>query len=265
MKQIIHKKYAIFLVICFSLFIQVLPVSAVQAATDQYVIDQAGLLSEEEITDLEQECREVSFKHNVSVCVVTVFDFDGSDIKEWQRHYFVKNKLGMGDEENGIMLAISMSERDWGLAGFGSAQLAFTTYGRERMAEIFLNDLSDGEYYHAFSKYVSLADEFLSEAEDGTPYDTDHKYKENISILWIISGAFFLSFILSLMIVLSWKRSMNTRISQEGALEYLEKDSVTLSERSDIFLYHTVNRTKRQKEEQHIHMDSDSSGTSGKF
>ncbi|MDO4941564.1 MAG: TPM domain-containing protein [Lachnospiraceae bacterium] len=265
MKQAIHKNYVLSLMLCLIMLIPMFSASAAQAGPDQYVIDKAGLLSEEETKDLEQECREVSMKHNVSVCVVTISDFDGRDIKDWQRRYFIKNKLGMGDEENGIMLAISMAERDWGLVGFGSTKSSFTTYGRERMAEIFLDDLSDGNYYDAFSEYVSLADEFLTEAEDGTPYDTDHKYKENIPIPFIILGSLSLSFILSLMIVLSWKRSMNTRISQEGASEYLKKDSFTLSDRSDIFLYHTVNRTKRQKEENHMRMDSDSSGTSGKF
>lgn len=261
----------VFVIICVILFCcsfvigqSSLPVSA-KNRPDHFVIDDAELLSEKERNKLEEKCVETSKQHNVSICIITTPDFSGDDIKDWQRQYFSEHEMGMGDQQSGIMLAISMAERDWGLVGFGNAQSAFSTYGRERIGEIILDDLSDGDYYESFSKYVSLADEFLTEAENGTPYDHDHKYKENIPVSFIILGAFILSLAISLFVVLSWKRSMNTRIHQEGASEYFEQDSFSLTNRSDIFLYHTVSRTKRPKEDHHIDMDSDSSGTSGKF
>ncbi|MDO4169989.1 MAG: TPM domain-containing protein [Lachnospiraceae bacterium] len=267
-KTVLKKVFVIVctMLLCFSFFrIQVSVPASAKNQPNNFVIDDANLLSEKEIHKIGEKCEEISRQHNASICIITTPDFYGDDIKDWQRQYFSEHEMGMGEQHNGIMLAISMADRDWGIVGFGNAQTAFTTYGRERIAEIILDDLSDGDYYESFSKYVSLADEFLTEAESGTPYDHDHKYKENIPIPFIIVGAFLLSVIISLFIVLSWKRSMNTRIHQENASEYLKKDSFSLSNRSDIFLYHTVSRTRRPKEEHHIDMNSDSSGTSGKF
>ena len=168
------------------------------------------------------------------------------------------------------MLAISMAERDWGLVGFGAAQAAFTTYGRERLGEKILDDLSDGEFYDAFDRYVSMADDYLAAAEKGEPYTEDHPYGEGWRIPLIVGVSFLLSFSVSFGVVLSWKRSMNTRVSRDGAMEYMKADSFHLFNRSDRFLYHTVTRTKRQTESHSDSggssgMHSNSSGTSGKF
>lgn len=38
------------------------------------------------------------------------------------------------------MLAVSMAGRDWGLVGFGTAQEAFSVYGRELIRERILDD-----------------------------------------------------------------------------------------------------------------------------
>ncbi len=235
---------------------------------DGWVQDDAGLLSSEEEEALERECARVSELHRTGVYIVTTPDFGGGDIKNWQRQIFAEYSLGADCSDSGIMLAVSMAERDWGLVGFGAAQEAFTTYGRERMGEKFLDDLSDGEFYDAFEKYVSMSEEFLTEAEKGTPYTEDHPYGEGWRIPLIIGVSFLLSFLVSLAVVLSWKKSMNTRVRRDGAMEYLREGSFHLHDRSDRFLYHTVTRSKRETEDHSGSgggMSSDHSGTSGKF
>ena len=84
----------------------------------------------------------------------------------------------------------------------------------------------------------------------------------------IFGVSFLLSLGISAAVVIAWRKGMNTRVRQNGAMEYLKAGSFHLSNRSDLFLYHTVSRTK--KPEQHSSsgsgsMRSDSSGTSGKF
>ena len=260
------KRLPLFLMIVCMLSLLPISVSASEYEPDHYIIDDAGLLSNDELSDLEEDCRDASLAHQTVICIVTTPDFSGNDIKEWQRQYFLEHFADTSGDTDGIMLAVSMAERDWGIVGFGSAQDAFTTYGREHIADLILDDLSDGEYDASFQTFVSLADEFLSEAENGTTYDTDHTYRNSIPIPFIITGAFLLSLLISLFIVLTWKRHMNTRIVQDNASEYLQQDSFHLTDRSDIFLYHTISKTPRPKHEDvHHNMHSDSSGTSGKF
>lgn len=235
-----------------------------------WVQDDAGLLTSEEEEALEKECSRVSEQYGAGVYIVTTPDFGGGDIKIWQEQIFAEYGLGTGTSGSGVMLAISMAERDWGLVGFGAAQAAFTTYGRERLGEKILDDLSDGEFYDAFDRYVSMADDYLAAAEKGEPYTEDHPYGEGWRIPLIVGVSFLLSFSVSFGVVLSWKRSMNTRVSRDGAMEYMKADSFHLFNRSDRFLYHTVTRTKRQTESHSDSggssgMHSNSSGTSGKF
>ncbi len=235
---------------------------------DGWVQDDAGLLNAEEEQALESECRRLFKIHGTGVYIVTTPNFGGGDIKDWQRQIFSQYGLGADSGGSGVMLAISMAERDWGLVGFGSAQEAFSTYARERLGSLILDDLSDGEYYEAFSGYLSIADDYLSAAEEGAPYTEQHRYREGWRFPVIFGVSFLLSLGISAAVVIVWRKGMNTRVRQDGAMEYLKAGSFHLSNRSDLFLYHTVSRTK--KPEQHSSggsgsMHSDSSGTSGKF
>ena len=262
-----------FSVICPGMFCMagIAEVSAAGTAPEftGWVQDDASLLSSEEEDALEKECARVSEVHGMGVYIVTTQDFGGGDIKNWQRQIFTEYGLGADCADSGVMLAISMAARDWGLVGFGEAQGAFTTYGRERMGELILDDLSDGEFYDAFARYVSMADDYLTAYEEGKPYTEDHHYGEGWRIPLIIGVSFLLSLAVSLVIVLTWKKSMNTRVRRDGALEYMREGSFQLSNRTDRFLYHTVSRTRRQKESSSGSgsggMHSDHSGTSGKF
>ncbi len=232
-----------------------------------WVQDDADLLTEEEEDELERECERLAGEHHAGIYIITTEDFGGGDIKSWQRRIF--DGYGLGDEYNGIgvMLAVSMAERDWGLVGFGTAEEAFSTYGRERIGEFILDDLSDGEFYDAFARYLSLSDDYFTAWEDGKPYTENHRYGEGWRIPVVIGAAFLLSLAVSVTIVLSWKRSMNTRVRQSGAMAYLKAGSFHLQYQADQFLYHRVSRTKRQKESSSGSggMHSDHSGTSGKF
>ncbi len=235
-----------------------------------WVQDDAGLLSSEEEDALEEECARVSRQYNTGVYIITTPDFGGGDIKDWQSRIFTEYGLGTESSGSGVMLAISMAKRDWGLVGFGAAQEAFTTYGRERLGEKILDDLSDGEFYDAFERYVSMAEDYLTAAEKGKPYTEEHPYGEGWRIPTIIGLSFLLSFCVSLGVVLSWKKSMNTRVLRNGAMEYMRAGSFQLYNQTDRFLYHTVTRTKRQTENHSSGsgssgMHSSSSGTSGKF
>lgn len=234
---------------------------------DGWVQDDAGLLTAEEEEALETECGRLFQVHDTSVYIITTPDFGGGDIKDWQRQIFSQYNLGEDSGGSGVMLAISMAERDWGLVGFGAAQEAFSTYARERLGSLILDDLSDGEFYEAFSGYLSIADDCLLAAEKGEPYTEQHRYREGWRFPMIFGVSFLLSLGVSAAVVMSWRKGMNTRVRQNGAMEYLKAGSFYLSNQSDLFLYHTVSRTQRPKNDSSSggSMHSDSSGTSGKF
>lgn len=237
---------------------------------DGWVQDDAGLLTLDEENQLEAECGRLLQEYDTAVYIITTPDFGGGDIKNWQRQIFSQYNLGADSGGSGVMLAISMWERDWGLVGFGATQEAFSTYARERLGSLILDDLSDGEFYKAFSGYLSISEDYLAAAEAGKPYTEKHRYREGWRFPVIFGVSFLLSLGIAVAVVMSWKKAMNTRVRQKGAMEYLKKGSFYLSNQSDLFLYHTVNRTRRPQHDSSSSggggsMHSDSSGTSGKF
>lgn len=232
---------------------------------DRYVVDEADLLEPEEESELEALCEELKSHYGIAAPIVTVQDFGGGDIKDWERQIFTSAGWGSDTEGNGVILAVSMAERDWGIETFGSCQDALNQYGREKIGEEIVPYLSDGEYAEAFRSYLEYIDIFMEQAETGTPYSQENHYREPVSIGLIVLCAFIFSLLVSLVIVLAWKRSMNTRIRQDGADVYLKRDTFHLTKQQDLFLYHTVSRTKREEEHDNVSMSSSDSGTSGKF
>lgn len=235
------------------------------------VLDKADLLTDDEEEKLEQQCGEILGQYGISVPIITTSDIITGDIKEWVRSQYEAYNIQSTGGSGSLMLAVSMGSRTWGIVGFGTAQDVFNTYSRERIGSAVAEKLSDGNYYKAFAKYLSMTEEFLEAAEEGKPYSEANEYKESVNIFLIIGISFAVSFVISLIILLVWKSGMNTRVRQTAAGAYLVEDSFRLTGSSDLFLYRQVNRTRRNRDNGHHGggggggMHSDHSGTSGRF
>lgn len=241
-------------------------VTADKESSEGWIWDEAGLLTEEEERTLEEKSEQILREYGISTVVVTTNQYEGSDILDWERSIFSEQNLGAGENQSCLMLGVSMAERDWGITAYGDAEAVFGSYTRERIGGKILDYLSEGEYYGAFDTYLDLAERFMKDAEDGRVYSASNPYKERINVGYIIIGAFVLSFVTALIVVNTWKRKMNTKILQNGAGNYLKNGSAEVTARSDIFLYHTVRRTRRQKENHNSgSMHSSGNGTRGKF
>lgn len=258
------------LLLCVSLFPGFEAAASEEAPVtpaEGWVQDGAGLLTESEEEKLEEKCRKILTEYGISTVIVTTDRFEGYDILDWERKLFAEQSLGAGEDGSSLILGISMAERDWGITAYGDAERIFGAYSKETIGGKILDDLSDGYYYDAFDTFLDMTDIFMADAGEGEIYSESNHYRERIHPAVIVLGAAALSFVVSLIVVLSWKKAMNTRILQNSAGAYLRRESVRLTNRSDIFLYHTVNRTKRQKQSSHSSgsMRSSGNGTKGKF
>ena len=68
--------------------------------------------------------------------------------------FYDYNGYGYGDSRDGILLLISMEERDWRISTCGYGITVFTDAGQEYISDKFLPYLSDGDYSEAFTKYA---------------------------------------------------------------------------------------------------------------
>lgn len=152
------------------------------------------------------------------------------------------------------MLLISVEDNDWYISTCGYGITVFTDAGIEYIGKQIKGDLSDSNFAGAFDKFADLCDDFITQARTGEPYDVKNLPKEPLSLIWI-PIAIVAGFILSLIIVGRMKAKLKTVRFQPAANSYMKAGSMNITESRDMFLYNTVTRTAKPK-------DNDSGGGS---
>ena len=232
------------------------------------VFDDEGLLSEIEYQTLEDYAREISEQRQCAVYFVTVDDFrhygDG-DIFNVARQIFLASDFGMGEEKDGVMLLLSMADRDYSLIGYGFGETALTDYGREYICEHFLDDFADDDWFHGVFDYLAYTDDLLSQAREGRVYDRYNWITGGVLWVWsLILGA-----VISLVVCLIQRAMMRKKVrEQTNALDYVQGD-VHITRRRDVYSHTTEIRHKIEKNNSgssgdHSHSGG-FSGKSGKF
>ena len=159
------------------LFCLVLCVGAAAAeqtgAQLSYVTDAAGLLSENENMLLEKMAESVSKKYGVGVYIVTVEDYrDFHSEGVYKATYTIYHECTMGEGPNrdGIMLLLSMDDRDWAMFCYGSrCEYAFNSYGQQKLEKVFLDNFGENDWYGGFEDYVKECSVYLEKASAGKP------------------------------------------------------------------------------------------------
>ena len=234
--------------------------------------DSAGLLSEEEAQTVLAKLDEVSERQKFDVVILTVDSLEGKTATEYADDFFDHYGYGYGKEKDGILLLVSMEDRDWALSTHGYGITAFTDAGCDYIADQFKSSLSDGEYEKAFEIYIDQCDAFVTQARDDRPYDNSNLPRKPLGIIWV-PVALVLGFICAVLIVGGMKQQLKTVAGKMTAGNYQKKGSLNVTERSDLFLYENVTRTAKPKSSDE---DSGSSthtsssgethgGSSGKF
>ena len=234
-------------------------------------VDNAGLLTEEESDNLTKKLDEVSKRQNLDVVIITVDSLEGRTATEVADDTFDYNGFGMGKEFDGILLLISMEDRDWAISTRGYGITVFTDAGQKYMVDQFMEYISDGDYYKGFAKFADLSDQFITQAQKDAPYDTSSLPKEPVSPLLII-GISILGGAFVALIVTSVMRGKLTSVSrQRMAGNYIVNTVMEPNANMDLYLYSVVTKTAKPKENEggsSTHTSSSGSthgGSSGKF
>ncbi len=128
-----------------------------------YVIDNAGLLSEQEAADLEEKLERISGELQADIVVLTENDIDGQDVVAYADDFFDYNGYGQGEHYDGVLLFLEMETRTWYISTSGSGIRAFTDDRIQDAGDEMVPYLSDGDYYGAFDRYADLAVEYFRE------------------------------------------------------------------------------------------------------
>ena len=210
----------------------------VQQQTLGYVTDMAGILTASEAQTLAAAAETVSEQYGCGVYIVVVQDYkaytNGSveTCTEDLYHHF---DLGLGEGRDGIILLLSMAERDNDLWGYGPfAKTAFTDYGMDRMEKQFLPYFGQNNWYAGFNAYIRAAANLLDAAARGEP--VDYEMPVSLKAAIIAGPAALIGFI----VCGGLKGQMKTAKEKQTAEDYVVSGSAKLRVSTDQF----INRTR---------------------
>ncbi len=124
------------------------------------VMDTAGLLSEEEIAALNSKADALSAEYAIEFYILTVADYklisNQSEMYYATTDFYADNDLGYGEGKDGMLLMLSMAERDYRLIIYGDeAHRLFNDSTRIDIEESFLEYFADDNWYGGFDDYLS--------------------------------------------------------------------------------------------------------------
>ena len=220
-------------------------------------VDNANLVSASDEAALLAKLDEISEARQIDVVIVTENAIGDMTSTQYADNFYDYNGYGFQLTRDGILLLISMENRDWAISTNGLGIDIFTDAGQEYMTARFVSYLSDGDYYGGFDCFADLCDQFIAHyQETDEAYDVGHLPKAPFAWGFNIFISLAIGLIAGLITAFVLKSELTSVKIQPSAVGYAKPDSLHLTERNDMFLYHVVNRTARPK-------DTDSGGSGG--
>ncbi len=260
-----------------------------------YVTDQAGILTEEQKQSLEDRARTLSERYGVSLYVVTLRDYreyNSYSVVKCAEELYTYYDLGSGPDRDGMLLLLSMSERDYSLTSYGYyADFCFGDPNKDLVESAFLDDFRNNDWMGGFEDYLKQSEDVLATAEahqltkdseyckyKGQAYpDKTYVYgdlKKNAESAGMPTGLKLLIGIgvpclIALIVCSSFKAQMKTAKLRTTAEEYVVPNSAVLRTQEDRFLHRTESRVPIQTQSSSGRGGGGSSGGfhshSGKF
>ena len=245
----------------------------VWAGTVSRLDDQAGLLDAEQQESLSSTLDEISERDQVDVVVVTVNSLEGKTAQAYAEDYFIDRGYGQGENGDGILFLLDMGDRNWAIATHGYAIEVFTDAGQSYIMDQVKPYLSDGDYNEAFHKFASECDDFITQANEAEPYDVENLPKEPFDVGVNLLIALAVGLVAGLLVTGNMRRKLKTVRKQDRAASYVRQGSMEVTRSNDFYLYSTVSKSAKPKNEDsnggsstHTSSSGDTfGGSSGKF
>ncbi len=247
-KRIYATICAILLFLCTAMNITAFATQEQTSSTQPtYVLDAAEILTQEEIDALNLKAQNITQEHGVNVYVVTVYDYtqwyNTSDIYYAATQFYEDYDLGYGEDKEGVLLMLSMYERDFAYIIYGPK--THSVFDNDTMIDIendFLFEFSFDDWYLGFEKYY-----------EGTDFNLKYPWMPDMFGVLISSGV---GIIIALFVVNHHKGKLSNIDKKRAAHEYVPNGGVRLDVKNDVYTHTTTSRVR-------IHSSSSGGGGGG--
>jgi len=216
-------------------------------AADYYLVhDEAEVFTEKQDSELEIRAQEISDKYGLDVVVITTANMHGyNDSFELAMDFYDELEF----DTNGVLLLICTTDRDVAVIAHGSGNTAFTDYGKDVMLDKHIVPrLKGNKYYAAASVFLDKAEDYLSQAKAGTPFDRNTDFDNEDEYFWYkLLFTLLAPFAIAFVLCIKWKEDMKTAVEARAADQYIPAGGFQLTGQQDQFLYRTVTRVKIER------------------
>lgn len=222
------------------------------------LVDEADILTDSEEAALSAKLDEISLRQNLDVVIVAVNSIGDRTATEYADDTYDYS----GYSDDGVLLLISIDEREWAVSTSGYGITAFTDAGLDYLTDQFADQMSDGEWNDAFHSFAWLCDDFITQAKTGSPYDAGNLPKKPFTPILTGLVSLGIGFVIAFFRMNKWKNQLYSVQAKAAAKEYVKGGSLRLTEQKDLFLYRRVDR--REKSESSSGGSSTHTSSSGK-
>ena len=240
------------------------------APATPYVIDDARLLTIEQRQELNTYAEKITETYGMGIYIMSVEDFhnygEEPQIFDVLWNYYHDNSLGYRADRQGMILMLSIAERDFATFFYGEdTEYAFNGFGQAQLENYFLDDFGSDDWYDGFMDFLVASEDFMAKAAAGEPVRDDPWSLASVFVLI----ALFVSFVVTRLL---WMKMANVA-AQKGAKRYQTAEGLVLTKHIDQFLTQTIRRRKIESSDSgsgkagssQAHTGGGGSGRSGKF
>lgn len=246
--------------ICALLALVAMLCMAIPAAAEEEVgcvlFDVDNFFTDEEWLALDSRGEELASRYDCGVYLVVLEDFtrysDGT-VEDCAEAIYTAYDLGSGAGRDGVMLLLSMADRDYALIAYGDrGNAAFTDYGKDVISDEFLPYFRVDDWYGGFTAYQNACEELLWQAENGQPVDvpgyTGGEESRGLSDGGKAGVTALLSCAPAAIACQSMKGKMKSARKKTTAGRYVRSGGVNLYASSDLFTGRTQSVRTIQRE-----------------
>ena len=251
------KVFSFVLSLVFLCFLLALPSFA---ADTPRLVDDADLLSSSEEAKLISKLDRYSANYGMDIVIVTTYADLGYDIDAYAEYYYDSN----GYSSDGILLLIGMAERDWVITATGNEGMnIFNSDAQEYISDSIYSALHNGYYADAFDTFADRSYKLIEDASE------DRYYKAPFGWTGAIIAGLIAGLIIAAVYVGKLKSDLNTVSMQNNAANYVDRDSMDITNSRETFLYRNISKvliqTDQSSSRSSSHSGSSHSSSHGKF
>lgn len=219
--------------------------------TAALVSDNTGTLTASELTALNEKAESISAKYSCDVAVAFVPDIGQyQSITDFADDLFDSNHFGYGGTEDGVMLVVDLTGREYWITTSGYGIDAFTDAGQYWLKDEFVPDLSAGRWSAAADAFLSGCERYLRQAATGAPYDVQNEPRKNFSPE-ALAGTTVFGLLLGGLPLRKQKKEMESVREQKNADVYSTKLQITAQ--NERFMGKNISRVPIPKSSPTIH------------